>query len=90
MIMYKELLDNQISNMQRDIIAKFQEYDDLNVKEGAILGLKIVFPADKSRYIRDSGETSFFLDFVEYGIMPVFEYDLEEKEYTVMFYKKGV
>lgn len=88
--MYKELLDNKISNMQRDIINKFQEYDDLNVKEGAILGLKVIFPADESRYIRDSGETSFFLDFIEHGIMPVFEYDLEEKEYTVMFYKRGV
>lgn len=88
--MYQELLDNQISNMQRDVVAKFQEYDDLDVKESAILGLKVVFSADKSRYIREHGETSFFLDFVEYGIMPVFEYDLEEKEYTVMFYKKGV
>lgn len=88
--MYKELLDNQISNIQQDIITKFQEYDDLDVREGAILGLKIVFPADKSRYIRDRGETSFFLDFIEYGIMPVFEYDLEEREYTVTFYKRGV
>ena len=34
--MYQELLDNQISNMQRDIIAKFQEYNDLDVKESAI------------------------------------------------------
>lgn len=88
--MYKELLDNQISKMQRDIITEFQEYDNLDVKEGAILGLKIVFPSDKSRYIREFGETSFFLGFIEHGIMPVFEYDLEEKEYTVMFYKKGV
>lgn len=88
--MYKELLDNQISNMQRDIIAKFQEYDDLDVREGAILGLKIVFPPDKSRYIRKHGEANFFLDFIEHGIMPVFEYDLEEGEYTVTFYKRGV
>ena len=88
--MYQELLDNQISNMQRDVITKFQEYDDLDVRESAILGLKVIFPADKSHYIREHGETSFFLDFIEYGIMPVFEYDLEEKEYTVMFYKKGV
>lgn len=88
--MYKELLDNQISNMQRDVVAKFQEYEDLDVKESAILGLKVVFPADKSHYIREHGEINFFLYFVDYGIMPVFEYDLEEKEYTVMFYKKGV
>ena len=88
--MYKELLDNQISNMQRDVVAKFQEYEDLDVKESAILCLKVVFPADKSHYIREHGETNFFLYFVDYGIMPVFEYDLEEKEYTVMFYKKGV
>lgn len=88
--MYKELLDNQILNMQQDVIAKFQEYGDLDVRESAILGLKVIFSADKSRYIREHGETSFFLDFIEYGIMPVFEYDLEEKEYTVMFYKKGV
>lgn len=88
--MYKELLDNQISNIQQDIITKFQEYDDLDVREGAILGLKIIFPTDKSHYIRERGETSFFLDFIEYGIMPVFEYDLEEREYTVTFYKRGV
>ena len=88
--MYKELLDNQISKMQRDVVAKFQEYEDLDVKESAILGLKVVFPADKSHYIREHGEANFFLYFVDYGIMPVFEYDLEEKEYTVMFYKKGV
>lgn len=88
--MYQELLDNQISNMQRDVVAKFKEYDDLDVKEGAILGLKVIFPADKSRYIREYGEISFFLDFVEYGIMPLFGYDLEEKEYSVVFYKKGV
>ena len=88
--MYQELLDKKISDMQRDVITKFQEYEDLDVRESAILGLKVVFSADKSHYIREHGETSFFLDFIEYGIMPVFEYDLEEKEYTVMFYKKGV
>lgn len=88
--MYKELLDNQISNIQQDIITKFQEYDSLGVRESAILGLKIVFSPDKSHYIREHGETNFFLDFVEYGIMPVFEYDLEEREYTVTFYKRGV
>lgn len=88
--MYKELLDNQISNMQRDIITEFQEYDNLDVKEGAILALMFVFSTEKSRYIREFGETNFFLDFIEYGIMPVFNYDSEEKEYTVVFYRKGV
>ena len=49
-----------------------------------------VFSTEKSRYIREFGETNFFLDFIEYGIMPVFNYDSEEKEYTVVFYRKGV
>ena len=88
--MYKELLDNQISKMQRDIITEFQEYDNLDVKEGAILALMFVFSTEKSRYIREFGEVNFFLDFIEHGIMPVFNYDSEEKEYTVVFYRKGV